>query len=132
MLIQFSQTCQTLPEIKIKTAPQVWRSTQLHKENPLRDISQIPQILPPCVTSIIPKFQFNIIPEESTRVGEVLPQQINCYAAATNPSEDDQTKNFIASTCPKLSQEKSCPVFVSEENTYKSDNVWRYYRPQRS
>ena len=35
------------------------------------------------VTLIIPKFQFNI-PEESIRVGEVLPQLRNCYAATTN------------------------------------------------
>ena len=85
-----------------------------------------------CNIDIIPKFQFNI-PEESVRVGEVLPQLINCYAATTNPSEDDQTQNSIASILIQvLTQEKFRQVFISEENPYKNENVRRYHRPQRS
>ena len=68
-----------------------------------------PIFAPVCNIDIIPKFQFNIIPEESTRVGEVLLQQINCYSAATNPSEDDQTHNFTAFTCPKSWRRKVLP-----------------------
>ena len=57
-----------------------------------------------CNIDIIPKFQFNIIPEESTRVGEVLPQLINCYAATTNPGEDDQPQILLR--LPELSPEQ--------------------------